>query len=553
MSEFAFNTRRTSVTRKPPRVAPVPVSEHQQPEIGHPEIASGSDLPYQRAIATLEEMARCGTSAKSAPGIFAEVAAASASEHQAPQEREPRHTDASAAKMRYRALVEQIPAVTFIAALDENVHELYISPQIEVMLGFSQQQWLEDPFLWYWQLHPDDRAAWGNEFARTCSTGANFRSEYRFIARDGHVVWVHGECQLIKDDYGYPLFLVGIAFDITDRKLAEQRLQESNNALEQAVRSERQAYEALKQTQGILKELNQTLEHRVSQRTAELEAAQAQLVQTARRAGMAEVASNVLHNVGNVLNSVNVRASLVLDRVRKSRIEGFDRVCRLLEEHDGDLGRFISADERGKFLPGYIKQLTRHVHDERTVLLEDLNALSGYIDHIKQLISSQQSYAKGGAFYEPTDVADLVSEAANINAAQLDRENIALERNVPKLPAMRLDRHKILQILINLIANAVQACSAVDRKGRLIQVTVRQPRPESIEFQVADNGIGIAPDNLAQIFGHGFTTRAEGHGFGLHSAANAAQEMGGSLVASSDGLGRGAVFTLSLPHTSAGD
>src|ERR1700722_7061029 len=100
------------------------------------------------------------------------------------------------AELRYRALVEKIPAVTFMAALDETVHDLYISPQIEALLGFSQKEWLDDAFLWYYQLHPEDRARWASEFARTCATGVQFRSDYRLIARDGRVVWVHGECQI---------------------------------------------------------------------------------------------------------------------------------------------------------------------------------------------------------------------------------------------------------------------------------------------------------------------------------------------------------------------
>jgi PAS domain S-box-containing protein len=140
------------------------------------------------------------------------------------------------AEARYRTLVEEIPAVTFMAALDGGAQELYVSPQIEKLLGFSQKEWLENPILWYTQLHPDDRDRWHTEFARTCSTGEHFLSEYRFLARDGSVVWVHGEAHMVRDAHGRPLFLQGVAFDITDRKNAEEILRKAHDELERQVR-----------------------------------------------------------------------------------------------------------------------------------------------------------------------------------------------------------------------------------------------------------------------------------------------------------------------------
>lgn len=139
------------------------------------------------------------------------------------------------AEARYRTLVEEIPAVTFMAALDESSHELYVSPQIEALLGFSQQEWIDNPILWYTQLHPEDRERWHHEFARTCSRGEHFRAEYRFLSRTGEVVWVHGEAKLVRDDDGRPLFLQGVAFDITGMKRAEEKLKELNQTLEERV------------------------------------------------------------------------------------------------------------------------------------------------------------------------------------------------------------------------------------------------------------------------------------------------------------------------------
>lgn len=126
-----------------------------------------------------------------------------------------------AAEARFRTLVEQIPAVTFMAVLGEGRNEVYVSPHIETMLGFTQAEWLENPFLWYYQLHPDDRQLWNDEFTRGCQTGGPFRAECRFLARDGHAVWVLGEARLVKDSLGRPQFLQGVAFDITENKRAQ--------------------------------------------------------------------------------------------------------------------------------------------------------------------------------------------------------------------------------------------------------------------------------------------------------------------------------------------
>jgi len=145
---------------------------------------------------------------------------------------------AERADARYRALVEQLPAVTFVAALDEGTNEMYVSPQIEALLGYSQKEWLDDPVLWFSRLHPEDRDLWNQEFARGVATGGPFRAQCRVIARDGRVVWIHGEARLVRDETGRPLFLQGIAFDITESKRAEQEIRE---AQAQKLRSERLA------------------------------------------------------------------------------------------------------------------------------------------------------------------------------------------------------------------------------------------------------------------------------------------------------------------------
>jgi PAS domain S-box-containing protein len=140
------------------------------------------------------------------------------------------------AEARYRTLLEEIPAITFVAALDGDVNELYVSPQIETILGFTQQEWLEDPVLWFRQLHPEDRERWNTEFSPTCAEGQPFSSVYRFLARDGRVVWVRGDARVVKDEAGRPAFLHGVAFDLTAIKQAEEELRLLNQTLEERVR-----------------------------------------------------------------------------------------------------------------------------------------------------------------------------------------------------------------------------------------------------------------------------------------------------------------------------
>jgi PAS domain S-box-containing protein len=200
-------------------------------------VASEEELSYEQAEAILQMMADTAVANPTA-AVF-KALSPRVDPVPMPPLQEPQGGDSRSslwrADRRYRALIEQIPVVTFMAALDETIHELYVSPQIQTLLGFTQQEWLEDPFLWYNQLHPDDRERWQREFARTCTTGVDFKSEYRFLARDGRTVWVHGECQLIRDDMGQPLFLQGVAYDITESKRAEAELQRMHRDLEKIV------------------------------------------------------------------------------------------------------------------------------------------------------------------------------------------------------------------------------------------------------------------------------------------------------------------------------
>ena len=163
----------------------------------------------------------------------------------------------------------------------------------------------------------------------------------------------------------------------------------------------------------------------------------------------------------------------------------------------------------------------------------------------------QQSYAKVSGVRECIQLSELVEDALRLNAGALMRHEVKVLREYDPVPGILVDKHKVLQILVNLIRNAKSACSEFDRADRQIAVRVARNGHERMKIEVSDNGVGIPPENLGRIFEHGFTTRKNGHGFGLHSGALAANEMGGALHVHSDGRGRGARFTLELPSNPA--
>ena len=279
---------------------------------------------------------------------------------------------------------------------------------------------------------------------------------------------------------------------------------------------------------------------------AELQTVHAQLLEASRQSGMAEVATNVLHNVGNVLNSVNVSATVVADSLRKSKVAGLGRLVGLLREHD--LGTFISSDPRGRQLPQYLTQLAEHLQADQQVSLKELDLLRSHIEHIREIVTMQQTYAKVSVIKELVRVSDLVEDSLRLNLGALTRHGVDLVREFQDLPPMQLEKHKVLQILVNLISNAKYACDEApgDDKRLILRVGTHSETGRAC-ISVKDNGVGIPQENLERIFNHGFTTRASGHGFGLHSSALAAKEMGGSLTVHSDGRGTGATFTLELP------
>ncbi len=319
---------------------------------------------------------------------------------------------------------------------------------------------------------------------------------------DGSVTWVTTSKMPLKNDSGEIIGTFGISKDVTEQKEME----------------------------------------------AKLEATHKQLLDTSRLAGMAEVATGVLHNVGNVLNSVNVSSSQIADTLRQSKVVNFGKACDLLRGHAGDLAGFLTRDPKGRRLPAYFESLSGHLLGERDRLLEEVAQLRQNIEHIKDIVSMQQSYAMVSGIVEAHNAADLVEDSLRMNTAALLRHEVSVEREFQPAPPVRCEKPKVLQILVNLIRNAKYAMDDSGRPDRRLTLRIEHDAATArVRLIVRDNGVGISPENLARIFAHGFTTRKDGHGFGLHSSANAAREMGGELTVRSAGAGQGATFALALP------
>ncbi|MHC4507456.1 MAG: two-component system sensor histidine kinase NtrB [Planctomycetota bacterium] len=323
--------------------------------------------------------------------------------------------------------------------------------------------------------------------------------ESRYRRKDGTTFFVETSLRLVsqeKQDY-----IIAIARDVTERKRAETTLK----------------------------------------------TAQEKLLETAREVGMAEVATGVLHNVGNVLNSVSVTAESIQKRVRSSKISYLGDVVSLFNEHKDTLGTFITTEERGKKLPAFLANLSEQLVEEQKRCLEALEALTKHVQHVGDIIQLQQSHSKAKGLTEPTSVAELVEDTIQINSEALTRNNVEVRREIAHHPTVLLDRHKVLQMLTNLISNAIYALSKSGRDDKVLKICVGEPKDGYFRIDVCDNGIGIPKENLTRIFEHGFTTKKKGHGFGLHSTALSANELNGSIRVHSDGPGKGAVFTLDLP------
>ena len=280
---------------------------------------------------------------------------------------------------------------------------------------------------------------------------------------------------------------------------------------------------------------------------AELEEVQKKLRETAMRIGRAEMARTVVHNIGNVLNGIGVSTALISQKIHNSKGSGIAKLAALLQQHIDDLPTFLSTDPKGKRVPAFVAELAEKVADEQKELTAELQFVGEKVEHIRAIIDAHQTSTSGSGLTEQVAASELVEAALRLNAASLESRGVRVIRQFAPTPPLATEKHKVLQILVNLITNAAQALEQRSPQDRQLSCQIDSGEKQSVRISVADNGMGISLENLRRIFEQGFTTRQGGHGLGLHGSALLARELGGDLSVTSPGPGRGAVFTLDLP------
>jgi PAS domain S-box-containing protein len=412
-------------------------------------------------------------------------------------ERERAEASLRVSEERFRTLVENAPVGIYRNTPEGRID--MANPALVTMLGFGSADELA-------RAHGGHASSTQNPqrreyFQRLDQHGEikGYESVWRRLG--GSEIHVRENARVTRDANGKVLFYEGTVEDITDRKRAEQELKELNT----------------------------------------------RLMEASRQAGMAEVATGVLHNVGNVLNSVNVSTTVIREKLQQSRLSHLAQAAKTLRANEPRLAEFLTADDKGRQLPGFLDRLSHHLTEENQVLLQETDALDKNVQHIRQIVATQQSFARVFGVTENLEAENLMEEAVHLNLAAFDRHGIKLVRRYALVPLVLVDRHKVLQILINLLRNAKQAFRDSSQTEKQITLTIAPADGGRVKFAVTDNGVGICQEDLTKVFRHGFTTKKDGHGFGLHSGALAAQEMKGSLAVHSDGPGTGATFTLEVP------
>ncbi|MDB6041592.1 MAG: sensor signal transduction histidine kinase [Gammaproteobacteria bacterium] len=382
--------------------------------------------------------------------------------------------------------------------------EIWWNDTMYVIYGCSAETFLPALDTVLAMIHPEDlaraQAAWANALLES----TQLQVQFRIVRPDGSTAYVDSVAAVVTDPDTLDRRLVGISLDISGRVESEQR--------------ERQL--------------------------------QRQLREASHQAGMAEVATGVLHNVGNVLNSLGVASSTAQARLKACQIERVGQVAAILEANRGALAEYLTHDVRGKRLPDYVTALGKRLTSDAEALQQEFAAISGHVQYLRQIVQAQQSFAKVGGTEDHVDVRELVETALTLKGQELNGAKIT--RDIGELPTVRTDHYKLLQILVNFISNACDAMAANTSAAPCIVIRARVVLG-LLEIAVEDSGVGIAPELLPRVWEFGYTTKAHGHGFGLHSAAVAAQQLGGTVCAGSEGVGLGAHFAVTIPISTAAE
>ena len=298
-----------------------------------------------------------------------------------------------------------------------------------------------------------------------------------------------------------------------------------------------------KKNKQITKQKNQ-----LSKTLKELRETQKMLVDTAHRAGMAEIASGILHNVGNVLNSIKVSSQILKEKIERSRVNNLQKVLTLIEEHSADLGNYITSDEKGKLLPAYLIKVGETLKDEQDNFLNELSNLNKGINHIEEIVSVQQNYAGVFGLVESVSISNMMDDVLRMYHDSFQKSRIKVTKQYTQTTLIMIEKGKLMQVFVNLLKNSLESLIIKGEKDKTITIDIIEDKEKNSQIiEIIDNGSGILKNNLRKIFSYGYTTKKESKGFGLHTSALAISELKGKITAHSDGKNKGAKFTVIIP------
>ncbi len=412
---------------------------------------------------------------------------------------------------RFRMMIEHNPVPMIIANPDQELE--YCNQKFTEIFGYKRRDFknLKD-----WRsIISDSRGAPITHRCVEKDKEVLEGSEFRILCRSGEMRYVELRCMLLGR------IIVVAIHDITQMKSTEERILQ----------------------------FNKELEKRVEDRTLQLVAAQEELMDKAHRAGMAVIATDSIHNIGNILNSVNVSIEEMGNVLSHSKLGGLQKLSHLLSDHEQNLGNFFQKDPRAALLPRYLTGLASTLSSEQEVIQDEISCLVTKFNLMRDVVMTQQNYAKMNLETVNASIIDIVEDALRIQAPSLSDLEIRIHRNYRNKLTATLAKAKLVHVVTNLIKNSKEALKDKPKDGKPPEMWIRISKTENGwgEIRVTDNGCGIHKSSIKRIFNHGFTTKKNGFGFGLHSCANLMAEMGGHVLAESNGEGKGATFIVKFP------
>ena len=384
-----------------------------------------------------------------------------------------------------------------LLVIDANLTIGAVNPSLLALLGYGEDELIgQAPGLIF-----GEEFAQGSIIEDLLLQGSVSGIESSFLTSDGRLIPISVSGSMMQDEQGQFQGLVCVAQDITARKQMEEEKLELHE----------------------------------------------QLLDTSRKLGMAEVASDVLHNVGNALNSINVSIGVIADLLKNSMVGDVGRISQLFHKHREDLGNFFSSNPKGIQIPAYLEKLAGQLVEEQQVAIAELARLRENAQNAQQCVAVQQDLAKPSGITEEISVIELMEEALTLNQELLENSQIDVSREFQEIPQLIVDKHQVLEVMVDVIRNACQAMASVSTKQLIVRAKLIPGPPDSVCLEVQDSGVGIAADDLIKIFGQGYNTKNGGRGMSLHSGALMAKNLGGALRAHSEGIGHGATFSLELP------